>query len=132
VDSTVVREENRRRYRSLQQRGYVRCTTYWENLCRMHALPFCEGPESPVEGADICSWVPAWLVWYVGEVREKGGTQRERIEEAKALVNDLERQYVLLAELSIYGNVAGVLHDMDADLSVQGGMKELEKVLGKQ
>ena len=131
-DEAESRARDRRLYeRDLQKKGYLRCTTYMGNLARMNDIPVERGPalDGPT-GTKECDWVPAWFEWHL--IRFKSGhlqhvSQRERLEQAKELRDDLEKQFILLTEAQLAG---GTLYDPSADVSTNHAMNRLKEELG--
>jgi hypothetical protein len=116
----------RRVVREMQAKGWLRCSTYLGNLCRMHDLPFEEQPTA-AGGTDY--WVPAWLEWHMLRFKEgvmKDVPMRERIEQARALLEDKSAQLDLLCEAILAG---GTLNDPDGDLSTQHAINLLKEEL---
>lgn len=118
--------------RRLQDRGYVRCSTYTGNLARMAGVTVLRGPSpivSRIRGE--CDWVPAWVEWYlVGHLTKdhgNGATQRERLVDLRKIVDDPERQLTLLCEASVAG---GTLEDPDGDIGCQKAIELLKVQLG--
>jgi hypothetical protein len=117
--------------RDLQKRGFLRCTTYMGNLARMNDIPVERGPGilGPT-GDDESDWVPAWFDWHLQ--RFKSGrlqhiSQRERLAQAKELLADKEKQFILLSEAQLVG---GTLYDPSADISTNNALELLKQELG--
>jgi hypothetical protein len=124
--------QRRQAERELQKKGYVRCTTYMGNLARMNDLPVQRGPglDGP-SGTRESDWVPAWFEWHMVRFTRshlQHVTQRERIEQAKAMAADKEAQFVLLCEAQLAG---GTLYDPAADISTDHAVNILREELGR-
>lgn len=124
--------ERRKAARALQKRGYLRVETYLGNLARMNDIPCERGPGMDWQGDDESDWVPAWFEWHIQ--RFKSGAlqhinQRTRIEQAKALQEDLEEQLLLLTEAQL---ADGTLYDPEGDVSTEAAIQLLRKELDKR
>jgi len=120
--------ERRSKIRELQARGFLRCETYLGNLARMNDLPVEEGPND-TSSDDLVDWVPAWLEWHMYRFRQSTlahVTQRERLEQAKALMNDKQEQLLLLCEVELTGCT---INDPEADVSTHNAIELLKKEL---
>lgn len=123
--------ERRKQIRSLQSMGYLRCETYLGNLARMNDLPVVRGPGilGP-NGEDRSDWVPAWLEWHMYRFRDTElahVSQRERLEQARALLDNKEQQLLLLCEVELTGCT---IYDPEADLSTRKAIELLKEELG--
>jgi hypothetical protein len=117
--------ERRKLVRALQKRGYLRVETYLGNLARMNDLPVERGPGLDLGKSEESDWVPAWFEWHIQRFK-KGAlqhiSQRERIEQAKALQENLEEQMLLLTESQL---ADGTLYDPEGDISTEEALKIL-------
>lgn len=121
-----VDRKRRKAVRKMQARGWLRCSTYLGNLCRMHDLPV---EEQPIAAGGTDYWVPAWLEWHMLRFKEgvmKDVPLRERIEQARALLEDKAAQLDILCEAILVG---GTLLDPDGDLSTQRAIDLLREEL---
>jgi hypothetical protein len=96
----------------------------------MNDLPVEVGPGViGVHGDDESDWVPAWLEWHMHRFRETSladVTQRERLEQAKELLNDKNTQLLLLCEVELLGCT---IYDPEADISTHNAIELLKKEL---
>jgi hypothetical protein len=93
----------------------------------MNDLPF-EEAANDAGGTDY--WIPAWLEWHMYRFKEgllSHVPMRERLEKARALLDDKQAQLDLLCESLLAG---ATLNDPDGDLSTQHAIELLKKELG--
>lgn len=110
----------------MQHKGWVRCDTYLGNMLRMNDLPFEEKPAA----LGTAYWIPVWLEWHMLRFREgvlKDVPMRERLAQARALLEDKQAQLDLLCEAQLAG---GTLNDPDGDLSTMHAIARLQEELG--
>ena len=123
--------ERRKAVRALQKRGYLRVETYLGNLARMNDIPCEQGPGMDWQNDEPSDWVPAWFEWHMERFKHgalQHVNQRSRLEQAKALQEDSEEQFLLLTEAQL---ADGTLFDPEGDVSTEEAMKTLRKQLGK-
>lgn len=122
--------KRRERARELTMRGYVRVRPYLANLVLYNDLPLEKGPHWDPKNDRIAYWVPAWLEWHMQRFANTSlaeVSQRERLEQAKALMESKESQLLLLCEAQLAGCT---LSDPDGDLATQAAIELLKKEIG--
>lgn len=118
--------ERRQRERVLIAKGFVRCKPYLANLALYNDIPTEEGPG--LADTDV-QWVPAWFEWHLQRFKHTSladVSQRERLQQAKALMEDKEAQLLLLCEAQLAGST---LEDPSGDLSTAAAIELLKKEL---
>jgi len=115
--------------RALTGRGYVRVKPYLANIALQHDLPHEVGPHPDYTSSKDVYWVPAWLEWHMKRFENTSladVSQRERLEQAKALIGDKDAQLLLLCEAQLAGCT---LADPDGDLATIAAINLLKKEL---